>query len=143
MKYFSTILVATLVICVHAGGIDKEKAKEMATFILNYCKTQEGGTDADVVDMMELKYPESAAGLCMIACIHEKMGFFTDGVFDRDIFIVITQQIVDDDQAYMKAAEEIATKCGSVTGSRCEQAVAFDKCIEAELKDRDLFPKMI
>ena len=43
----------------------------------------------------------------------------------------------------MKAAEEIAIKCGTITGPRCEQAVAFDKCMEAEIKARDLFPQMI
>ena len=75
MKYFSTFLIVSLAICVRAGGIDKEKAKEMGALLLNHCKTQEGGTDADVATMMELKYPDSAAGLCMIACIHEKMGF--------------------------------------------------------------------
>ncbi|XP_070500103.1 general odorant-binding protein 19d-like [Chironomus tepperi] len=142
MKYFSTLLVASLAICVHAG-IDKDKAKEMAVMLLNHCKTQEGGTDADVEIMMNLKYPESANGLCMIACIHEKMGFFTDGVFSRDIFVAITQQIVDNDPAYMQAAEDIATKCGSIGGSRCEQAIAFDKCMEAEMKSRDLFPQMV
>jgi hypothetical protein len=73
MKYFSLIVVASLALCVNAG-IDKEKAKEMAKLLLNYCKTQEGGTDADVDKMMEFKFPESDAGRCMIACVHEKMG---------------------------------------------------------------------
>jgi len=68
---------------------------------------------------------------------------FTDGVFSRDMFLAITQQIVDNDPAYMKAAEEIATKCGSITGSRCDQAIEFDKCMEAEIRSRDLFPQMI
>lgn len=80
MKYFSTFLVASLVICINAA-IDKEKAKQMAVLMLNYCKTQEGGTDADVEKMMKLQFPESAAGQCMLACIHEKMGIVSK--FDR------------------------------------------------------------
>jgi len=74
MKYFSIIVVALLAICVNAG-IDKEKAKEMAKVLVDHCKAQEGGSDADVETLMNLKYPESDAGRCMIACIHEKMGF--------------------------------------------------------------------
>ena len=73
MKLFGAFLIASLAICVNAG-INKDKAKEMATIMLNECKNQERGSDADVESMMSLKYPESAAGLCMIACVHEKMG---------------------------------------------------------------------
>ena len=74
MKNFSIIVLVSFAICVNAG-IDKEKAKEMAKVLVDHCKTQEGGSDADVETMMNLKYPESDAGRCMIACIHEKMGF--------------------------------------------------------------------
>lgn len=68
---------------------------------------------------------------------------FTEGVFDSELFLAISQQFVDDNPAYMEAAKAIAIKCGTVTGSRCDQAVAFDKCMEAEIKERNLDPQMI
>ena len=43
----------------------------------------------------------------------------------------------------MEAADAIVAKCGTVTGSRCDQAVAFDKCMEAEIIARDLIPTII
>jgi hypothetical protein len=54
--------------------LTKEEGMEMAKALLNECKNQEGGTDADVDLLIQMTYPTTHEGKCMVACTHEKMG---------------------------------------------------------------------
>lgn len=55
--------------------LSKEEAKEMVKALLNECKSQEGGSDADMELLMDMTtFPTTNEGKCMIACAHEKIG---------------------------------------------------------------------
>lgn len=41
-------------------------------------------------------------------------------------------------EEYMKLGDELADACGKIEGERCEQAIDFDKCMEKEIKARNL-----
>lgn len=74
MKFFLIAAAISFIILSADALMPKEKAMEMAKEVLLVCKDEEGGTDADIETMLNLKYPDNRAGNCMIACAHEKMG---------------------------------------------------------------------
>lgn len=41
-------------------------------------------------------------------------------------------------EEFMKLGDELADICGDIKGERCEQAINFDKCMQKELKDRNV-----
>lgn len=53
--------------------LSKEEGMEMAKALLNECKEQEGGADADLEHLVSMTYPTTHEGKCMVACAHEKM----------------------------------------------------------------------
>jgi hypothetical protein len=116
--------------------MSKELAREAAQEVLEVCKVEEGGTDDDVKKLLKLEWPGNEAGNCMIACAHEKTMIYKDGVFNRQAYDLFVKLVTEGEEQYMTLGAELGDKCGGVTGSRCEQAVNFDKCIEDELVER-------
>lgn len=68
---FSFFIFGLIVSC---WSLTKEEGMEMAKALLNECKNLEGGTDADVELLIQMTYPTTHEGKCMVACTHEKMG---------------------------------------------------------------------
>lgn len=47
---------------------------EMLKPLVMQCQTDEGGSDGDSELMLKAQQPNSPAGLCMMTCVHEKVG---------------------------------------------------------------------
>lgn len=56
----------------------------------------------------------------------------------RDNFIAMAKLATDDDPIFVKLAEDVADKCGSISGERCDQALAFNKCMENEARAQNI-----
>lgn len=42
--------------------------------LLIMCVTEEGGSDSDLEMLLKAQEPTSPAGLCIVTCVHEKIG---------------------------------------------------------------------
>jgi hypothetical protein len=80
MKFCTLGLIA--IICIgFAHCISKDEAMEMAKILVRECQIQEGGSDEDFTALMNLNYPNTKEGNCMVACTHEKMGIVREIFF--------------------------------------------------------------
>lgn len=58
--------------------------------------------------------------------------------FSKDGFMAVASMAAGDDKDKLKAAEEIADECKTVTNTdRCEQAIDIGKCMENGAKNRN------
>lgn len=55
-------------------AMSAEEKKAIEVQLLSDCKTKEGGTDADVQQMVNREHPTTPTGRCMSACIGESIG---------------------------------------------------------------------
>lgn len=155
MNLFS-LLAFGLVVMVSA--IDKEEAKEMFRNMSQECKEKEGAGDADVEMMINEKYPETNEGKCLMACMYEQFGVVSrkpvsvfeklsqhemfqvkEKKFSKEGFMSLAAMAAGDEKEKLKQAEEIADECKSVYhDDRCAQAIMIGKCMEEQVKKRDL-----
>ncbi|KAG5681896.1 hypothetical protein PVAND_011302 [Polypedilum vanderplanki] len=138
MKNFCAVLVGLCAVISSVYAFDRAQAEEMAKEILTICKDSEGGSDDDFNTLIKFDYPTTSVGNCMVACAHEKIGLFNDGKFMKDNFITFAKMATNDDPKYVDLAIEIANKCDNIEGPRCEQAINFNKCLEAEAKAKNI-----
>lgn len=73
MKLFTVIFLVFSYIAA-SWCLTKEEGMEMAKALLNECKKQEGGSDADIELLLNMSFPNTREGKCMLSCTHEKMG---------------------------------------------------------------------
>lgn len=51
---------------------------------------------------------------------------------------MLVKMVTEDDPMYMSLGDELAGKCGGIGGERCDQALAYDKCIEDMLMEKHI-----
>lgn len=141
---------------VFAAGarITSEKRREVLVKSLKDCKIRENGTENDLKQLMLSDYPDTNQGKCMVACVLEDFAIvsknlklwiiwngipwvfwqYTEGKFSRDTFIYLAKVAISRDEKVVKFAEDLANKCGSFEGERCDQAFKFVECIHNNLK---------
>lgn len=76
IRNMKTLTVA-IIFCsafLYVSALRRENQKEMTRALLVECKTTEGGTDEDFVNLTNGEEPPTAAGVCMIACAYETVG---------------------------------------------------------------------
>lgn len=80
MKFFTFGFLVLALAATSSWCLTKEEGLEMAKLMLNDCKIQEGGTDADIELIVNMNYPTTREGNCMVACAHEKMGIVRSNI---------------------------------------------------------------
>lgn len=73
MKAFSTILIV-LVGASIARAVNPEEFKAHMMQIFTACKTSSGASDDDIAKLMMHSKPATHEGMCMFACVMDKMG---------------------------------------------------------------------
>lgn len=74
MKYQVPIFIF-LIYLLQVFGLNREKIHEAVNKLLIECKEKESGSDEDFDNLIHEKFPETAAGNCMISCFFETVGF--------------------------------------------------------------------
>lgn len=119
-----------------------EERKTMEKSMLTECKAKEGGTDADIENLMAREMPATQSAKCMNACMVETVGLVKNGKPSIEGAVELAKMAYDGDEKAMKIAKEIGTECASVADAdRCELAYKMMLCAKDAVIKRGYNPK--
>lgn len=128
MKFVVILSVLFLI-----SATDKVFAEsEVIKLLTGQCQQDEGATDQDLADAVNLIFPETATGKCLMACLSEKGKAFGGNKLLKDGYMAFVGMLTGNDPDKMEKALKGIEACEDVTDeSRCEAVYKIFKCLEA------------
>lgn len=117
-----------------------EERRTLLKAFIAECKEKEGGSDADVDEMVARKAPSTKSAKCMHACVSELVGAIKDGKVSVEGTVEIASKAFAGDEKAVQTAKEIAMECSNISDpDRCEYAAKVSACARDSALKRDVF----